>query len=313
MTVSVVVPTFQRPDWIGRSVSALAKQTVPPLEVLVVARDTDIDTHRVVRDLEQAAFPFSLRALTVSEPGFLPPVREGFLFARGDVVAVTDDDAEAHPEWIERMLNNYRDRPDVEGVGGRVINVRMDGTILDFGTATRVGRVTASGRAIGNMYKAPQFEHPVEVDYFMGGNMSFRIETARRLEFDFELNKNVGMGYEMDLGLQIRRRGGRLIFDPRMVVHHYSAPRAIVGAREQNDRDGVRFAAHNETRILARRLAPPHAAVATAYGLLIGYRRSPGVVPWVLAPAARRLGFNTAMAPAALLGRVQALATLLDS
>ncbi len=303
-SLSVVVPTFQRPDWIRRAVGSLAAQTRPPDEVIAVARDTDTPTHESIAAIAAAGVPFRLLQRLVSDSGFMPPVKAGVAAASGDVVAIMDDDAEAETDWAQRLLDNYAN-PRAGAVGGRIIN--MDGDRPTPVTTTHdVGRVTALGRFIGNMYRQPDFDQPVTVDFLMGGNMSFRREVAQRLEFDLELNRNVAQGYEVDLGLQVKRLGWQVIFDPHLGVRHYSAPRQTVGMRPTADLDAVQWYSYNHARVALRRLRPWHGALAYGYLLAVGERRAPGVLPMLLAPVARRAGFQLGAAPAALRGRLLA-------
>jgi GT2 family glycosyltransferase len=303
-TLSVVIPTFQRPDWIKRAVGSLARQTRLPDEVIPVMRDTDLPTHRSVDELRAAALPFPLRPALVVTPGFLPPVQTGLGAATGDVIAVLDDDAEALPVWIENILRGYGDAT-VGAVGGRYINMQGDAE-LEVDATDTVGRVTRFGQFVGNMYKRPTFTAPVDVDFMIGGCMSFRREVADALEFDMELNRNVGYGYEVDLGLQVRGLGWRILFDPAIQIRHYSAPRQIAGLRSFSDADGARWSAYNHTRVALRRLPGLRGLVAFSYLLAIGERRAPGLLPLALAPLARRAGFQMAVSVPALRGRLQA-------
>ena len=197
-SLSVVIPTFQRPTWLRRAVGSLAVQAPAPDEVVAVARDTDLPTHEVLDDLLGSPLPFRLRRAIVSEAGFMPPVRTGLATAEADVVAVMDDDAEAQEGWVARLLSHY-DSEDVGAVGGRCINMKDDRPV-DVPAVDRVGYVNRRGQFVGNMYCRPTFDDPVDVDFMLGGNMSFRRDIARRLEFDMELNRNVAQGYESTLG-----------------------------------------------------------------------------------------------------------------
>jgi GT2 family glycosyltransferase len=285
-------------------VRSLAAQAPAPLEVIAVVRDTDAPSHEVVAELQRAALPFALRKGVVSEAGFMPPVREGIRLAEGDVVAVMDDDAEAENGWVERILLQYADA-HVGAVGGRCIN--MDGErVVEVEETDRVGYVSVLGRFVGNMYKRPAFSSPRDVQFLMGGCMSFRKEVAHELEFDPGLNMNVAFGYEVDLGLQVRAMGRRVVFDPAIAVRHYSAPREIPGQRAPDDRASAYWAAYNETRVALRRFSAARAAIALTWRLIIGSRRAPGIAPWLLAPFARIAGFQTAVAGAALNGIVTA-------
>ncbi|HVR61054.1 MAG TPA: glycosyltransferase family 2 protein [Polyangia bacterium] len=303
-TLSVVIPTYQRPEWIRRAVRSLATQTRPPDEVIAVARDTDTPTHESIAALQSEGLPFRLLQELVSDPGFIPPVKAGVAAATGDVVAIMDDDAEAEADWAGRLLENYGN-PRAGAVGGRIINMTGE-TRTPVGKARRMGEVTMFGRFIGNMYREPDFDDPAQVDFLMGGNMSFRREVAQRLEFDLELNRNVAQGYEVDLGLQVKRMGWQVIFDPRLGVRHYSAPRQTVGMRPTADLEAVQWYAYNHARVALRRLRPWHGALAFSYLLAVGERRAPGVVPMLLGPVARRAGFDVPAARAALRGRLLA-------
>jgi GT2 family glycosyltransferase len=307
-SLSVVIPTFQRPDWIRRAVQSLAIQARPPDEVIAVSRDTDYPTHESIASLQQSGLPFPLRRELVSEPGFMPPVKRGLSVAEGDVVGVMDDDAEAVEGWSERLLGHYA-HADVGAVGGRCINV--DGDVVRSVPETgRVGYVSAIGNFIGEMYCRPTFTHPVEVSFLMGGNMSFRRDIARRIEFDMELNRNVAQGYEVDIGLQVKNMGWKIIFDPLLAIRHYSAPRAAVGVRG-TEAEGIQWFSFNHVRVALRRLPLHMRVVCLANQLALGHRVAPGILPYMVAPLARRFGFATHVAGAALKGRLLAIRSVL--
>jgi GT2 family glycosyltransferase len=309
-TLSVVIPTFQRPDWIQRAVRSLQAQDQLPDEVVAIARDTDRPTHQSIEALLRSGLPFELRMEVVSEPGFLPPVGKGLTVARGDVVAVMDDDAEAADGWARRIIAHYDDAT-VGAVGGRCINCTEEGP-LPVPDADRVGYVNLRGQFIGRMYHRPTFTQAVEVDYLMGGNMSYRREVARRLELDMALNHNAAQGYEVDLGLQTRRLGWKILFDPLIAIHHYSAPRAVVGMRA-SDTESAQWFAFNHARVALRRLPPMRGGFSFAYQLLIGERRVPGLLPMALGPVAHKLGFDLDKAPSALNGRLLAARSVLPT
>jgi GT2 family glycosyltransferase len=303
--LSVVIPTYQRPQWIRRAVRSLAVQSRPPDEVIAVARDTDIPTHEAIAALQAEGQPFKLRRVLVSEPGFLPPVRAGLPAATGDIVAVMDDDAEAAEGWAARLIGHYADAA-VGSVGGRCINTNDETGPWPVPDTDRVGYVNRIGQFVGRMYCRPTFDHPVEVDFLMGGNMSFRREIVGQLEFDMQLNRNVAQGYEVDLGLQVRRLGWKILFDPLVAILHYGAPRATAGMRTADDGESVQWYAFNQLRVGLRRLSLARRSTSLVYQFAVGERRAPGLLPLVFSPVARRFGFETGQARAALRGRVLA-------
>lgn len=305
--VSVVIPTYLRPGWIGRAVRSFARERVLPAEVIAVARDTDTATHEAVRALQGEGLPFAVRLAFVSEPGFMPPVARGFEIAEHPVVLVMDDDAEAGERMLERLLSHYSD-PSVGGAGGKCVSVDPETEeVIPMPSTDRVGYISPLGKFVGDMYKVPTFRSPVDTSFLMGGCMSFRREVARRLEFDMRLNRNVAYGYEVDIGLQVRNMGYRLVFDPLAYIRHYTAPRVETGMRRPDDREAAYWAAFNHTRVALRRLAPAKCAAVLARELIVGTRRQPGLLPMLSPGVARRLGFEVSIAPAAMRGRFRAL------
>jgi GT2 family glycosyltransferase len=309
-TLSVVIPTYQRPVWLRRAVGSLLQQDRPPDELVLVARDTDVDTHTAIEELRRVGGPAEIRPEFVSAPGFLPPVEKGLRTAGGDIVAVMDDDAEAVDGWASRLLSHYDDAM-VGAVGGRCINCTEEGPVPVPDT-DRVGYVNRRGQFVGRMFYRPTFTDPVSVEFLMGGNMSFRREVARRLEFDMSLNQNVAQGYEVDLGLQTRRMGWKILFDPQIAIRHYSAPRAVVGMRA-SDGESALWYAFNHVRVSLRRLPLLRGSLSVAYELIIGERRAPGLLPLVVPPVARKLGFDVAAAIPSLNGRLRAIRSVVSA
>src|SRR3990170_258360 len=95
-TVSVLVPSWRRPDALARCLRALAAQTRAPHEVVVGLRADDPDSARAL-DAMQAGFPVPLRRATTGEPGVIAAMNAALARCGGDVVALTDDDADARP------------------------------------------------------------------------------------------------------------------------------------------------------------------------------------------------------------------------
>ena len=270
-----------------------------------MVRDTDLPSQDAVRTVAAAHSSVPVRLALVTEPGFMPPICRGIQEAKGDVVAFLDDDAEAEPGWTSGLLRAYSS-PAVGGAGGRCINMDRDREI-PVPETSRVGYLSAWGKLVGNHFLRPAFHSPLDVDYLMGGCMSFRTSVARELEFDWALNRNVATGYEVDLGLQVRRSGHRIIFDPAVAIRHFGGPRAIAGNRDPLDEVAAEATAYNLTRIVLARAPGSKRAAFILRQFTLGERRAPGLLPWIASPLSRRLGFLTALGKAATRGRFQAI------
>ncbi|MGP3535444.1 glycosyltransferase family 2 protein [Microbacterium sp. RD1] len=100
--VSVVIPTHQRADLVGRAITSAFSQTAPPAEVIVVDDARDAATERVVRLLMQE-HPHTLVYLPVDPArtaGASASRNAGVAVASQRLIAFLDDD----DWWDERYL-----------------------------------------------------------------------------------------------------------------------------------------------------------------------------------------------------------------
>ena len=87
--VSVVVPTYQRPDYLRQTLQSILSQTWSDLEVLVVSDGPSEETESVVRELGDAR----LVSLSIPHHGWPAPSRNaGIARARAEFIAFCDDD-----------------------------------------------------------------------------------------------------------------------------------------------------------------------------------------------------------------------------
>jgi glycosyltransferase involved in cell wall biosynthesis len=276
LTISVLIPTYKRPDYLERCVRSLFIQSLPPDEIIIVSRDTDTATRAKIEELQAELGPtITIKTASVSAAGFLPPVQKGIELASMDIVALIDDDAEALPEWLESLIANYSS-PHIGAVGGRCINY-SDFKLVEYPPVDTVGKLRWFGRMTGDMYKDTTFRCAVEVDFLMGGNMSFRRELGSRVNLDLALNRNVGFYWELDFIQQIKHLGFTVLFDPNVRVNHYTAPREITGMRAVNY-DGIYWSNFNYAYLMMKHL-PAYGKIAfPPYTFLVGGSGSSGVV-----------------------------------
>lgn len=117
--VSVVVATYKRPDLVGACLDALATQTSPPLEVIVVDQSPDTRTRDAVAS---RAVNAPIRYLHSDVAGVSLARNLGLRAAEGVIVAITDDDALPEPGWLEALVRAFETSTPRPGlVGGRIL------------------------------------------------------------------------------------------------------------------------------------------------------------------------------------------------
>lgn len=124
LRVSVVVPTFQRPGLLLRCLCALGAQTLAKerFEVLVIDDERSDETRALV-EREMARYPSGfLRYLRPAQGKKGPAAarNRGWRAARAEVVAFTDDDTLAEPDWLEQGLRAMREH-GWPAMAGRVV------------------------------------------------------------------------------------------------------------------------------------------------------------------------------------------------
>jgi GT2 family glycosyltransferase len=282
-SVTVVVPTYRRPESLGACLDGLREQSRAPDDVVVVVHESDDASAAYVRR-RAAGWP-GLRSVPVRRHGLVAALNSGLAAAAGTIVAFVDDDAVPVVDWIERLVATYERDARIAAVGGRDVVV-TNGKVIEgdelaflarYRGVPRVGRIQWFGRMIANHHIG--VGAPRDVDVLKGANMSFRRQAVATLGFDERLRgRGVQMHSELSICLPLRRRGLRIMYDPRIIVLHYPAPRPHGDHRVGFDREAIVAATHNECLEVLEHFGAARRIVYAAWGLGIGTMGSPGLL-----------------------------------
>jgi cellulose synthase/poly-beta-1,6-N-acetylglucosamine synthase-like glycosyltransferase len=110
-TVSVVIPVRDDAGHLRACLQALARQTVPPDEVVVVDNASRDDSADVAREA-------GARVVHEGVVGIPAAASAGYDAARHEVIARLDADCVPPADWIERLGDVLAARPDVAAVTG---------------------------------------------------------------------------------------------------------------------------------------------------------------------------------------------------
>lgn len=104
MRVSVLIPTFRRPESFARAVRSVFGQTgVTQFEVVAVDNSPEGSALDMFRHLAAEA-PVPFRWAHAPRPGVAHARNTAIALARGDLVAWLDDDEEAPPHWLAALI-----------------------------------------------------------------------------------------------------------------------------------------------------------------------------------------------------------------
>jgi len=115
LTVTLVICTRDRPDLLSRCLRAISCLEPAPDEVLVV---DNTPGREVVRSMAQSN---GARYIVEPLPGLSRARNRGFAESTSDIIAYIDDDAEADPDWLGKMMEQFGD-PLVAAVTGETIS-----------------------------------------------------------------------------------------------------------------------------------------------------------------------------------------------
>jgi glycosyltransferase involved in cell wall biosynthesis len=117
--VSVVLPTRDRAQWVGRAIESVLAQTHRPLEILVVDDGSRDDTPQVLK-----RFGSQIKVLSQRSAGAYAARNLGLRHAAGEFVAFIDSDDVSHPHRLASQLALMQ-RPAVGLVFGDAVHVRL--------------------------------------------------------------------------------------------------------------------------------------------------------------------------------------------
>lgn len=115
LQVSVIIPTYNRPERVGGAVKSVLTQTHIPEEIIVVNDNSDQSYEDVVKSLPDCVDYIELE----TNMGGAGARNHGVERASGDILMFLDDDDRWRPQKVERQLNQF-DRNTALVYSGRI-------------------------------------------------------------------------------------------------------------------------------------------------------------------------------------------------
>lgn len=199
MTVSVIIPTYQRPTLLAETLESVFKQTVLPDEIVIGDDSKDDETERFVNEKIIPSSPVPIRYFH-HKPSLREVKNVDFQYqhAQGDLVLHLHDDDPIYPNCIEFLKAPLEKYPHVVASFGlqRVIN--EEGKLIEdpelvnvhyFRTPERAGLVEGFMAGATSMFPNNAFmvrrDAALSIGYSDGG----RAGLATDFYFGFRLGK----------------------------------------------------------------------------------------------------------------------------
>lgn len=215
-SVSFVIPNWNRRDLLAAALASIRAQTLPPLEILVADNGSTDGSEEVARQAGAQVLRLGVNK------GFSFAVNRGVEAARGEMIAVVNNDVEFNPDWTERLatrleqggwfaigkLLDYSRRAQIDGVGD---------AICRGGTACRLGH----GRPDCSLFYTPRFTYFPSATAVLVRRGFF--DKAGKLEETFFAYLE-----DVDLGLRAALLSLEGVYVPEAVAYHHGS--ATLGA-----------------------------------------------------------------------------------
>ncbi|WP_028080678.1 glycosyltransferase family 2 protein [Solimonas soli] len=198
-SVSVCIATYRRPAKLALLLDDLAAQTRPPAQVVVVDNDAGQSARPAIDRARGRGLPYVLQYATQSEKNISLARNLSVRLARGDWLALIDDDERAGPQWLARLVDaaaRYR----ADGVLGPVepqLPAHAPGWILR-----------------GRFYEWARFRSgtPVPPNRLRLGNALLSATALRGLHGPFDPAYGLTGGEDGDLLSRLVRDGARIVW-----------------------------------------------------------------------------------------------------
>jgi GT2 family glycosyltransferase len=197
---------------IAKCLTALEAQVHLRFEIIVVDDQSSDDTLRKARSFQ------SVKVIAMDWGGPSRARNIGVAAARGEIVAFTDADCVAHPDWLTEIARCFDD-PGVAGAGGDQVSPEDE---------------TPMGRRVQEFFKAIGFMTGyIQSDTSSAGvretthnpscNSAYR---KRVFEAVGGFSEDQFPGEDVELDLKLRCDGYKLVYNPAAIVGHYR-PRSL--------------------------------------------------------------------------------------
>jgi len=209
-TVSLVIPVYNEESQLAACLESIARQTVAPLEVIVVNNNSTDQTVAIAK-----RYPF-VTLLHETRQGVVFARDTGFNAARGDIIGRTDADGRLAEDWVETVQQIFMEQ-SIDAVSGSVgyrdVGLKRAFDAID----SRIRRYLAARTGAWDEL------------FLYGVNMAIRRSSWRKVRMEVCHHRH--MHEDMDLAAHMSLIGQTVQFDASLYAT-ISPRQASAGPRE---------------------------------------------------------------------------------
>lgn len=223
--LSIVICTYNREEFIGKTLLHLSQQSLSydDFEAIVVNNNSTDGTESICREFIQSHPDMQIKYCLETQQGHSYARNRGIRESSGEFIAYIDDDAFVHPDFSSNIIRFFKEHPEVQAIGGKIIPAYQNGRpkwmshyLLPLVSALDMGK---------NPKPFQGRKFPV------GANVTFRKAVFDRYGmFNVKLGR-IGSGLmggdEKEMIYRMKKNGELIYYVPNVVVEHVIPTRRL--------------------------------------------------------------------------------------
>lgn len=229
---SIVIPHWNGKDFLQPCLDALRNQSYQPIEIIVVDNASVDGSQQYIKDY----YPDVCLIELPENRGFTGACNVGMEVAKGDIIALLNNDTEAHPDWVQAVVDAFENHADVGIVASKMLLFSQRDHIHTAGDG-----FTTDGRPFNRgvwQKDDGQFDSEEYVFSACGGSSAYRrtvLDDIGLLDNDFFF-----LMEDVDISWRAQLAGWRTLYTPHAIVyHHLSATGGGVTASYYDGRNSL--------------------------------------------------------------------------
>lgn len=213
--VSVVIPNWNGIRHLPPCLDALRVQTYRSYEMIVVDNASSDGSQTLISDM----YPDVCQIALAENRGFTGACNAGIAAARGQIIALLNNDTEATTGWLQEIVAAFTRHPEAGMIASKMLLFDRRDTLHTAGDFYRVDGMPGNRGVWQKDGEAYQDE--VYVFSACGGAAAYRramLDEIGLLDDDFFFSCE-----DIDLGWRAQLAGWKCVYAPKAVVYHHLA------------------------------------------------------------------------------------------
>jgi GT2 family glycosyltransferase len=205
--ISILICTYNRPAMLAQCLRALLERADEKPDQVVVVNGGDAHADEIVQKFSVLRPPSSveIKLVKTANKNLAASRNVGLPHCTGDIIAMTDDDAEVFPDWVAQMKRIHAEHPEAGVVGGPVIGAE---------TASFISR-------LADRVTFPAYATARTVRTLPGVNVSYKRQVIEQVGLQDE---TLFRGEDVDYNWRAMQWGWTVYYDSRVRVLHHHRP-----------------------------------------------------------------------------------------